>query len=118
MDLNGKTVAELNQLIADASNALYAAQNREAAEDAARRSAIGDAIAGLDGLLGAEGAAPGVDSIRAVRAFDTADTAAGRDRGQTMAENPGLALSLTFEALEMLTALTREIATVASTPKP
>lgn len=46
-----------------------------------------------------------MDSIRAVRRYDA----------QTMGENAGLALSLAFEALEILTATTRDIATVAAT---
>ena len=100
MDLNGRTVTELQQLIADASNALYAAQTREQDEAAARRASIA-------ALLGEEGAEPGVGSIRAVRAYDAADITAGRERGHTLGEHSGLALSLAFEALEILAALSQ-----------
>lgn len=114
MNLNGKSVAELQQLLVDVSDALQQAQRQAESETATRREQIGAAIDGLTGLLGPADAQPGVDSIRAVRAYDTADQASGRDRGQTMAENAGLALSLAFEALEAVTDAARNIAIVVS----
>lgn len=114
MIFEGKTAAEIAEVIAAASTAMYAAQQAEAATDAARRAQIGSAIAGLESLLGPVDAPAGVESIRAVRAFDAADAAAGKPRGQTMGENAGLALSLAFEGLEILTDLVRDIATVTA----
>lgn len=112
MDLEGLTAAELAALIQEASTLMYQVQQTEATADAARRAQIGDAITALTNLLGPEGAIAGVDSIRAVRAYDAADIAAGSGRGRTMGENPGIALSLAFEGLEILTTLTSNLATV------
>lgn len=110
MSIETMNVAELQQLLVDVSNALAAAQEREANSAAARLGKISAAIDGVTNLLGPVGAEAGVESIRAVRAFDAADAAAGKERGQTLAENSGLALSLAFEALEVLAAITRDIA--------
>lgn len=114
MKLDGLTATELADLIGQASTLLYQVQQAEAAADTATREQIGAAITALADLLGPEGATPGIESIRAVRAFDTADIAAGRERGHTMGENAGIALSLAFEGLEILADLTRDIATVTS----
>lgn len=114
MDFDGMTAAEIADWITEAAGHMQQVQQEEAMADAARRASIGNAISALASLIGPEGSEPGVGSIRAVRAFDAADIAAGRERGQTMGENAGLALSLAFEALEVLASLTRDIATVTS----
>lgn len=113
-DFTGKSAAEILDIIAAAQTALYAAQQAEATTDADRRLRVGAAIAGLESLLGAVGAPAGVESIRAIREFDDVDVAEGRPRGHTLGENAGLALSLAFEGLEILSALVRDIAKVTA----
>ncbi|MGF3056137.1 hypothetical protein [Microbacterium sp. YY-01] len=99
-DLSGLTAAELQQLIADAQQAFYALERAQQQEEQDRLDRIRDGIAALDNVLGPVGAEPGIDSIRAVLGHDD----------QTLAENSGLALRLAFQALEIVTAATADIA--------
>lgn len=93
MDIQTMTISELEQLLADATNALYAAKQREATDTAKRRAQVAEAITNLETLIGPATGEPGTDSIRAVRRFDD----------QTLADNSGLALNLAFHALELVT---------------
>lgn len=112
MNLEDMSVEDLTALIDQASQMVRdrLAQAQQAVED--RRAQLAAAITPLEVLLGPDDATPGIDSIRAARAFDTADISDGKPRGTTMAENPGLALSLLFEGMELLTANTLNLARI------
>lgn len=105
MNIENMTTDQLRDLLTQIDLLIQQRRAQELADDEQLRADIGEAVATLDGLLGPADGDPGVDSIRAVRRYDA----------QTMGENAGLALSLAFEALEILTATTRDIATVAAT---
>lgn len=99
------SITELNQLIVAASNELQAARDREASDKETRRVSVAAAVSNLETLLGARGAEPGTGSIRAVRGFDE----------QTLADNPGTALALAFQALELVTENTLNMARIIAT---
>jgi hypothetical protein len=97
-------LAELRQLVQQASEAYRGAlaADRDAYE--ARFTAIDSAIGQLTSLLGPAGAPAGQGSIRAMRGYDE----------QTLAQHAGLALSLVLQGMEILTATTLDLATIVS----
>lgn len=101
-DLSNLTLDELRDLI-DAMNNRYAELIAEQSTDREnRRTDIGGAVTALESLLGLSEGEAGISDIRAIRRHDV----------QTMGENAGLALSLAFEGMEILTATVLDIAHV------
>lgn len=103
-NLTNLTADELAALVTEATQLLQGLREQEREDSETRKDDIQASIAALDALLGPVDGDPGVDSIRAVRQHDE----------QTMGENAGLALSLAFEALEIVTTTTRDIAAVVA----
>lgn len=101
-DLTNLTLDEVRELIGTLNNLYAQLVAEQSTERDQRRIDIGGAITALDTLLGAVDGEPGTSDIRAIRRYDV----------QTMGENAGLALSLAFEGLEILTSTILDIAHV------
>ena len=101
-DLSTLTLDELREWITALNDRYVQLASEQADERESKRAQIGEAITDLGGLLGPTEGPPGITDIRAVRRYDTA----------TMGANAGLALSLAFEGLEILTATVLDIAHV------
>ena len=103
-DITNLTPDELVALIQQA-NAKYAAlQAAQQSDISTRRQSAGAAVTTLTALLGPAGSPKGVGSIRAVRGYT----------GAEMAAAASTALPLIFQALEVLTATTLDLATIVA----
>ncbi|MEZ5110930.1 MAG: hypothetical protein R2732_05445 [Microbacteriaceae bacterium] len=104
-DLTTLTLDELREWITALNDRYVQLTAEQSTDREQRRAQISEAITDLGGLLGPTEGPPGIGDIRAVRRYDTA----------TMGANAGLALSLAFEGLEILTSTVLDIAHVIAT---
>lgn len=103
-DITGLSEAEIVTLIQTANARYYQVQEATKTTVEQKHASAAAAISTLTALLGPVNATAGVGSIRAVRKYD----------GPTMATNAALALPLAFQALEILTATTLDLAHVVA----
>lgn len=101
-DLTTYSIEELLQISAMAQQEYTDRKAQEQLDRESEKEAISNAVATLTNLLGDSSETAGTGSIRAIRKYDEA----------TLAANSGLALSLIFEGLEILTMTTLNLANV------
>lgn len=95
--------AELDELIKAAYARDLELQQQQADSDAQRRQRITQAVDSLTALLGpADPQTPGLGSIREMRAYPP----------EMLHEHAGIAIAKLLEGLEILTATTRDLASV------
>lgn len=101
-DLTNLTAVELREWITALNERFTQLAEQQTTELEQRRAQISEAITDLGALLGPVEGVAGIGDIRAVRRYDA----------ETMGANAGLALSLAFEGLEILTTTILNIAHV------
>jgi hypothetical protein len=100
VDLSKLSLAELRDLSTRVSNETFLAEARSKQEAVDRKIRLAQSVTNLSNLLGPTGATAGTDSIRAVLAYGD----------ETIAANPGQAVTLILHGLEVLTQTTLDLA--------
>lgn len=104
IDLSKLSVTELQELINRAADAKFQAENAAKNEAETRKVRIKEAEARLSTLLGPADATPGTTSIRGVLAYGSA----------TIQANPGTAIVLILQGMEILTSTVLDVAQTIS----
>lgn len=103
IDYSAMTLSEIGQILTEASEAYRAREVSDALSDQQRRQRIAQAVDSLTALLGpADPQTPGLGSIREMRAYPP----------EMLQEHAGIAIAKLLEGLEILTATTRDLASV------
>ena len=103
IDYSAMTLSEIGQILTEASEAYRALEAANALSDQQRRQRITQAVDSLTALLGpADPQTPGLGSIREMRAYPP----------EMLHEHAGIAIAKLLEGLEILTATTRDLASV------